>query len=199
MRRESDSSDVVIGQEKGTMRRKDFLEKEERGNWSPLQASQGARIMWLGCLLFLLVFLVSPAKSLSATDPLLEHLEFLGYECNRVEAGIQAKHFSKIHLYLTYAFGGIRVQTGFPGKPPRADEGSRYKVTNALGKQLSVMQLYWSEEGNLFAMAWMPGMYEKARFAVFMETWDHDTALLRQAYENLTPFLKEQGNVLPKG
>ena len=175
------------------------VEETESDNWRPSQAGQRLRIYWLGCLFFFLILLMGPANALSAKDPLIEHLEFLGYECNQVEAGIQAKHFSKIHLYITYAFGGIRVQTGFPGKPPQADVGSRYKVTNALGKQLSAIQLYWSEEGNLFAMAWMPGMYEKARFAVFMEVWDHDTALLRQAYENLTPFLKEQPKVSSNG
>jgi len=131
-------------------------------------------------------------RTTTVKEPILEHLEFLGYECDRVEAGIRAKHLSKIHLYVTYAFGGIRVQTGFPGKPPYSDVGSRFKITNALGKQLSVMQVYWSDEGNLFAMAWMPGRYEKARFALFMEAWDHDAALLRQSYDLLKPFLKDQ-------
>ena len=130
-------------------------------------------------------------ESPSSTEPIIEHLEFLGYECDQVEAGIRAKHPSKIHLYITYAFGGIRIQTGFPGKPSHADVGSRYLVTNALGKQLSVMQVYWSDEGNLFAMAWMPGMYEKSRLAVFMEAWDHDATLLRQTYDQLKPFLQE--------
>jgi hypothetical protein len=59
-------------------------------------------------------------------------------------------------------------------------------------KQFSVIQLFWSEEGSLFAMGWMPGLYEKARFALFMEAWDHDTALLRQTYDQLKPFLIEQ-------
>lgn len=159
-------------------------------------SNQGKRLaVVLWALFFLWMCSGVHAETLSPKDPLVEHLEFLGYECNQVEAGIQAKHFSKIHLYITYAFGGIRVQTGFPGKPPHSDVQSRYKVTNALGKQLSVMQMYWSEEGNLFGMAWMPGMYEKARFAVFMEAWDHDSALLRQTYENLKPFLKEQSKV----
>lgn len=135
---------------------------------------------------------VTYAESPNMKEPIIEHLEFLGFECDRVEAGLRAKHLSKIHLYFTNAFGGIRVQTGFPGKSPHSDVRSRYVVTNALGKQLSVMQLYWSEEGNLFAMAWMPGRYDKERFALFMEAWDHDAGVLRQAYDQLQPFLKEQ-------
>jgi hypothetical protein len=128
-------------------------------------------------------------------DPLIEHLEFLGYECDLVESGIRAKHFSKIHLYITYAFGGIRMQTGFPGKTPDADSLSRYRVSNALIKELSVARVFWSDDGNLFAVAWMPGRYEKARFALFMEAWDRDTALLRQYYKKLKPFLKESAHI----
>ncbi len=177
-----------------------MMKNTRRGMMSRHRSSQGKRmavVLW--CLLFLLMCSVVHAEPVSSKDPLIEHLEFLGYECDLVESGIRAKHFSKIHLYITYAFGGIRVQTGIPGKPPHSDVGSRYKVTNALGKQLSVMQLYWSDEGSLFAMGWMPGMYEKARFAVFMEAWDHDTALLRQTYDQLKPFLKEQIKVPGNG
>ncbi len=139
------------------------------------------------------------AAPVQAMDPLVQHLEFLGYACDQVEAGIRARHLSKIHLYITYAFGGIRLQTGFPGKPPHADVGSRYRVSNALTQRLSVMQVYWSEDGNLFAMAWMPGLYDKARFAVFLEAWDHDTELLREAYDELQPFLREPPEAAPSG
>jgi hypothetical protein len=147
-------------------------------------------VLW--SFIFLLMCSVVLAESVSSKDPLIEHLEFLGYECDLVEAGIRAKHPSKIHLYITYSFGGIRLQTGFPGKSPHSDVGSRYLVTNALMKRFSVIQLFWSEDGSLFAMGWMPGLYEKARFALFMEAWDHDTGLLRQTYDQLKPFLIEQ-------
>ena len=48
-------------------------------------------------------------------------------------------------------------------------------------------------------MGWMPGRYEKTRFALFMEAWDHDTALLRQSYDQLKPFLLEQTKVPENG
>lgn len=180
------------------------MEKENKGGmvWHARSSQRILQriiqITCLGGLVFLVGFSGVYAETPVSKDPLVKHLEFLGYECDQVEAGVRAKHVSKIHLYITYAFGGIRLQTGFPGKAPYSDVGSRYRVTNALAKQLSVMQLYWSEEGNLFAMGWMPGMYEKARFAVLMEAWDHDTAILRQAYEDLKPFLKEAPMVAPK-
>ena len=153
-------------------------------------------VVWL--FLFPLVCSGAHAEQTSSKDPLIEHLEFLGYECDFVEAGIRAKHFSKIHLYITYAFGGIRMQTGFPGKSPHSDVGSRYHVTNDLMKRFSVIQLFWSNDGSLFAMGWMPGRYEKERFALFMEAWDHDSSLLRQAYNQLKPFLKEPAKVSEK-
>ena len=168
------------------------MKGKRRGIMSRHESRKGKRmavVLW--GFLFLLMCSVVHAGPVTSKDPLIEHLEFLGYECDLVEAGIRAKHSSKIHLYITYAFGGIRMQTGFPGKSPHSDVGSRYRVTNALMKRLSVMQLFWSDDGSLFAMGWMPGRYEKTRFALFLEAWDRDTALLRQTYDQLKPFLKE--------
>ncbi len=170
-----------------------MIKNTKRGMMSRHGSCQGkGRAVVLWSLLFLLMCSVVQAKPVSSKDPLIEHLEFLGYECDLVEAGIRAKHPSKIHLYITYFLGGIRLQTGFPGKNPHSDVGSRYRVTNALMKRFSVMQIFWSDDGSLFAMGWMPGMYEKARFALFIEAWDHDAALLRKAYDQLKPFLIEQ-------
>ena len=134
------------------------------------------------------------ASEQETKDPLIEHLEFLGYECDFVKQGIRAKHSSKIHLYITYYQGGIRMQTGFPGKDPIMDTGSRFEVLNVLNKKMRVGRFYWSENGHLFGTAWMPGLYDKSRFAVFMEAWDHDTKALRQAYDQLKPYLKEDNS-----
>ena len=54
--------------------------------------SQGKRmVVVLWSLIFLLMCSVVLAESVSSKDPLIEHLEFLGYECDLVEAGIRAK------------------------------------------------------------------------------------------------------------
>lgn len=132
------------------------------------------------------------ADSETVKDPLVEHLEFIGYQCDQVEQGIRAKHASKIHIYITFYNGGIRLQTGFPGKPMEGNVEARYRVSNRLIKHMKALQVYWSEDGNLFAMAWMPGTYEKARFSAFIEAWEQDTALLRQSYDELKPFLMEE-------
>ena len=177
-----------------------MMKDTKRGRMSRHGRRQGKRLaVVLWSFLFLLMGSVVFAEPVSSKDPLIEHLEFLGYECDLVEAGIRARHSSKIPLYITYVFGGIRMQTGFPGKNPHSDVDSRYRVTNALMKQFSLIQLFWSDDGSLFAMSWMPGRYEKTRFALFIEAWDHDTALLRQAYKQLKPFLKEQPKVPGNG
>ena len=136
----------------------------------------------------------SQASEQETQDPLIEHLEFLGYTCDLVEQGIRAKHSSKIPIYITYHHGGIRVQTGFPGKDPNTDSGSRFEVLNALNKEGRVTRFYWSKDGHLFGSAWMPGLYEKSRFATFLEAWEHDTKTLRKAYEHLKPYLKEDNS-----
>ena len=144
-------------------------------------------------LLGIVVIPLTPQASAQETkDPLIEHLEFLGYTCDLVEQGIRAKHSSKIPLFITYYKGGIRVQTGFPGKDPTADDvQSRFEVLNTLNKETRVTRFYWSKDGHLFGNAWMPGLYEKSRFATFLEAWEHDTKTLREAYEHLRPYLKE--------
>lgn len=156
-----------------------------------IQGAQSPLLISLILLISLTTATASYSEGELTKDPLIQHLEFLGYECDLVESGIRAKHFSKIHLYITYAYGGIRLQTGFPGKPLYSDVGSRFKVTNTLLKKMSAMSVYWSDGGNLFAMGWMPGTYDKSRFAVFMESWDRDTNVLKNAYPDLKPYLQE--------
>ncbi len=134
---------------------------------------------------------IGQAKEANRTDPLIEHLEFLGYQCDLVEKGIRAQHHAKIHLYITYFQGGIRLQTGFPGKKKEASGLARYEVLNTLNKANQVARFYWSTTGNLFGMAWMPGLYDRSRFSAFLEAWEHDTQNLRNAYEHLRPYLEE--------
>lgn len=138
-----------------TLQEKNFSRKVV-GCVSHVFYSHAQKTLWAAGLVMSLMLSVAPslyAESSGTKEPLIEHLEFLGYECDVIEAGIRAKHISKIHLFITNAYGGIRIQTGFPGKMPRQDEPSRYVITNALMRQLAVVQLYWSDEGSL--LSWL--------------------------------------------
>jgi hypothetical protein len=70
------------------------MKDTRRGIMSRHGGSQGKRmavVLW--SLFFLLMCSVVHAEPVSSNnDPLIEHLDFLGYECDQLESGIRAKH-----------------------------------------------------------------------------------------------------------
>jgi hypothetical protein len=58
----------------------------------------------------------SPARADSAYDPIIAHLDFLGYQSDVVDQGVRARHSSKLHIVVSYQKGGILVQTAFQEK-----------------------------------------------------------------------------------
>lgn len=133
---------------------------------------------------------VSWAKSPSK-DPVVSHLEYLGYECDVLEEGIRARHDSKLPVIVQYFRGGIKVQTGFRGTELKKNEISRFTTTNFLSASTRIAHLYWNQDGHLFMDAWMPGLYEKTRFSVFMEAWEEDAQNIRANAKELEPYLIE--------
>jgi hypothetical protein len=127
----------------------------------------------------------------SAYDPIVAHLEFLGYQCDMVEQGVRARHSSKLHSVISYQKGGILVQTAFPGKEPHQDAFKRHALVNDVNLRTQVSRVAWTTEGHLFMTAWMPGLYDKTRFALFMEAWERDSQILRDMATDLKPYLKE--------
>jgi hypothetical protein len=119
------------------------------------------------------------------------HLEFLGYQCDMVEQGVRARHSSKLHIVLSYQKGGILLQTAFPGKESEQDASKRHALANSVNLRTQVSRAAWTAEGHLFVTAWMPGLYDKTRFALFMEAWERDSQVLRDIATDLKPYLKE--------
>jgi hypothetical protein len=147
-----------------------------------------------GAVILILTFTgnpLGPARAEKNDDLIMAHLEFLGYTCDVVEHGIRARHSSKIHLLLSHAQGGILLQTGFPGNRSSGEEGARYAVLNTVNTRTRVARVFWTPDGNLFVSAWMPGSYEKARFAAFMEAWEQDGLALRDFSLELKPYLAQ--------
>ena len=58
-------------------------------------------------------------------------------------------------------------------------------------QQAWAARFFWSGDWHLLVDAWMPGLYDKARFAAFLEAWEHDIQVLREAYPELKAFLKD--------
>jgi hypothetical protein len=125
------------------------------------------------------------------SDPIKTHLEFLGYVCDVVDQGLRARHQTKVSLVVSSARGGLLFQTGFPGKNGYKEEVHRLSMIQDLNKKAWLAHFYWTPEGNLFVEAWLPGLYEKSRFAQFHEAWDHDIQVLRDAYPGLKAYLAE--------
>ena len=130
-------------------------------------------------------------KQKEQKDPVVSHLEYLGYVCEVLKEGIRAKHDTKLPVLVRYYRGGIKVQTGFRGTELKKNEMSRFTTLNFLSASTRVAHLYWNQDGHLFMDAWMPGLYEKTRFSVFMEAWEEDAQNLRAYAKELKPYLIE--------
>ena len=143
------------------------------------------------CVVVMTIWVSSPAWADSAYDPIMAHLEFLGYQSDVVDQGVRARHSSKLHIVVSYQKGGILVQTAFPGKSPEQDVPKRHAVANGVNLRTQVARAVWTTEGHLFMSAWMPGLYDKTRFALFMEAWERDSQILRDVASDLKPYLKE--------
>ena len=127
----------------------------------------------------------------SAYDPIVAHLEFLGYQPDLVEQGVRARHQTKIHFIVSYSKGGLLLQTGFPGKSSTGDEATRFSAANTLNGRAQVARAFWTSDGHLFMSAWMPGLYDKIRFGQFVEAWEKDANVLREIATDLKPYLKD--------
>ena len=151
------------------------------------------RGMWLVWLLSGIVLPLAVAMGADApADPVMAHLEYLGYRCDSVEQGIRAQHSSKLPFVVSCARGGILLQTGFPGKNEPGDTSKRFSVLNTVNARMQVARGFWTQEGDLFVKAWMPGLYDKLRFAAYVEAWEQDLKTLREAGSELSPFLLEK-------
>jgi len=93
---------------------------------------------------------------------------------------------------VSSARGGILLQTGFPGKNEPGDTSKRFSVLNTVNARMQVARGFWTQEGDLFVKAWMPGLYDKLRFAAYVEAWEQDLKTLREAGSELSPFLLEK-------
>ena len=144
--------------------------------------------MWL---VGITLFAQATAWADSAYDPIIAHLDFLGYQSDIVEQGVRARHSSKLHIVVSYQKGGISIQTAFPGKGPEQDLAKRHSIANGVNLRTQVSRAVWTTEGHLFMSAWMPGLYDKNRFSLFIDAWERDSQVLRDIASDLKPYLKE--------
>jgi hypothetical protein len=153
-------------------------------------ASLRGNIYLLVASISLLLWAITGTHAESAYDPIVAHLEFLGYQSDTVDQGIRARHRTKIHLIVSYSKGGILLQTGFPGKGSANDEVKRFSALNTFNSRAQVARAFWTPDGHLFVTAWAPGLYDKLRFAQLLEAWEKDIELLREVAVELKSYLQ---------
>ena len=128
--------------------------------------------------------------SASGDDKIVEHLEFLGYQCETLEQGIKASHDLKLGFVLLELRDGIIAQSAFAGKNSGGDSASRFAAINSLNKTAATARFFWADSGELVMRAWLPGAYDKSRFTIFIEAWEKDGLTLRTTYDELKTYLK---------
>ena len=143
--------------------------------------------------------LVAHAEEEHSREQIIEHLEFLGYQCKPFNQGVKVTHPSKIGFLLVPLKDGIMVQAAFAGiesqseSSPVSSNGhdpSRLSIINSLNQRASVSRFFWAETGELVIRASVLGSYDKRRFSTFMQAWEKDGQTLGQNYKNLRPYLK---------
>ena len=129
----------------------------------------------LATILVLLASLLPASASAQLSEAAADirtHLEFLGYEVTVEEDNVAATHESKLDIYLRDYQGGMLMQS-YVLVVSNKDEA--LPTANLLNTGAAATRFYIDSDGDLAVEAWMPGGYEKARFAAFLEAWDADT------------------------
>ena len=126
-------------------------------------------------ILVLLGILLPPpasAQLAETAEDIRTHLEFLGYEVTVEEDNVTATHDSKLNVYMRDYQGGLLVQSYLLVV---SNEEEALPTANLLNTGAAATRFYVDSDGDIAVEAWLPGGYEKARFAAFLEAWDADT------------------------
>lgn len=139
------------------------------------------------------------AEPSSPHETLIQHLEYLGYQCEKLDQGIKTTHPSKLGFLLVVLKDGLMAQAALAGNPPEVKSSksgsnlkdlSRFSVLNELNKEATISRFFWTDSGELVIRASMLGAYDKGRFYTFMEAWEKDGQAIGNHYEALKSYLK---------
>jgi len=156
----------------------------------------------VGTIVCMVVLLNGPTfaqQEEQSREPIVQHLEFLGYHCEPMNQGVKVTHPSKIGFLLVPLKDGIMVQAAFASIETQSSSTtnnsansdlSRLSVINDLNKNASVSRFFWADTGELVIRASILGSYDKRRFYTFMTAWEKDGQTLGQNYQGLRPYLK---------
>lgn len=159
--------------------------------------------LWCLSVVVVLAFLfpmgMAMANSGNSTSTIVQHLEFLGYQCEKLDQGIKATHSSKLGFLLVVLKDGLMAQSALAGVPPasKTSKGEtnqemteKMSAVNTLNKESTIARFFWADSGELVLRASILGTYDKGRFYTFMEAWEKDGKAIGNHYQALKPYLK---------
>ena len=143
-------------------------------------------------LIWLLIGGVASAEPGNSVKDITQHLEFLGYQCEKLDQGIKASHNSRLGFVLIVLKDGLMAQSALAGKSSKAksQDSGKLSAVNTLNKESTISRFFWADSGELVVRASVLGGYEKGRFYSFMEAWEKDGQTLGKHYEALKPYIK---------
>lgn len=159
--------------------------------------------LWCISVVVAMAFFFSMGKAIAdpenSTQTIIQHLEFLGYQCEKLDQGIKATHSSKLGFLLVVLKDGLMAQSALAGVPPTSKAskgGTNQKMTeklstvNTLNKESTIARFFWADSGELVLRASILGAYDKGRFYTFMEAWEKDGQAIGKHYQALKSYLK---------
>lgn len=111
---------------------------------------------------------------------MLDHLEFLGYETERSDDRLYAKHPTRPNITLkAFRSGVLHTSVWGCSDDAKRDDYRLHTWANRLSTNAAVVRYYLDDELDLFVEAWYPAVYVKADYARFIDNWDGDFGRFR--------------------
>ncbi len=112
-------------------------------------------------------------------EPVLTHLEFLGYELERKEKIVLARHAKKLNLMVRSFAGGVLLTAILSAGPgAHRDRIGYLEMINGFNQEAAVVRFYADEDADLFLEAWYPDEYDRQAFGAFLELMERDHGLV---------------------
>jgi hypothetical protein len=148
-------------------------------------------------LLCIMLFVFCGGQAFSETrnsnETIIQHLEFLGYQCENLDQGIKAIHPSKLGFVLIVLKDGLMAQSALASNQAQGDSAkgeAKLSAVNTLNKESTISRFFWADSGELVMRASIFGAYDKGRFYTFMEAWEKDGQAIGKHYDVLKAYLK---------
>lgn len=108
-------------------------------------------------------------------DKVSNHMEFLGFDVERQDAQLYAKHPTKPNIFIRFYNEGIILSTYYVCTDEAKQMPERLlKQINALNEKTLATRFFLDSDHDINIVAFYPDDYDKLLFARFVGYWDSD-------------------------